>query len=487
MPLSDIRKIRLKMRSSMQARSVNPYPVSVTRTHTSAEAHGEFNKLSGEAKEVFLAGRVMSLRGHGGSTFCNIRDGSGQFQVYAKRDVLGAVAYEEFLEYVDIGDIIEARGVLFTTKKGEETLEIKGVKVLTKTLLPLPEKWHGLQDVEERFRKRYLDILMNEKVRRIFKTRSAIIKSARAFLDAEGFMEVETSILQPIPGGASARPFKTHLNALGMDLYLRVAPELDLKKLLVGGYEKVYEIGRSFRNEGMDYAHNPEFTSLEFYYAYTDYKELMQFSEKLFVHIFQTLGVYPDFTHEDVHVNLEVPWPRVEFTALFQKYLDIDYESLSRDALAAEAETLGIKVERHLNKGQIGDLMYKKACRPKLIKPTFVIHHPTELAPLAKPLPDNPKYDARFQLIINGWEIVNAFSELNDPILQREYFAQQEEQRRGGDEEAQRLDETFLEALEYGMPPAAGFAFGVDRLTALLTNSHSLREVILFPTMKPKK
>jgi len=257
--------------------------------------------------------------------------------------------------------------------------------------------------------------------------------------------------------------------------------------LLVGGFEKVYEIGRSFRNEGMDYAHNPEFTSLEFYWAYADYKQLMKFSEKLFVHIFKAIGIYSKFEHEGKKISLKTPWPRVEFTALLQKYLDIDYESLNRDTLAKKARGLGITVEKHLNKGQVADLLYKKACRPHIQNPTFIIHHPTELAPLAKPLPDNPKYDARFQLIINGWEIVNAFSELNDPVLQEEFFEAQESQRKKGDEEAQRLDETFIEALEYGMPPAAGFAFGVDRLTALLTNSHSLREVILFPTMRPRK
>ena len=487
MALKDLRKIRLEKARALKRGGTDPYPVSSKRTHTLADVHGNFQKLLGSAKEVTLAGRLMTLRGHGGSTFADIRDESGKFQIYAKEDVLGKKAYQEFLEYFDIGDIVQARGTLFKTKKGQETLQLRGIKILTKALLPLPEKWHGFKDVEERYRKRYLDLLMNEDVRDIFYARNTIIKSAREFLDSNGFMEVETSILQPIPGGASARAFKTHLNALDMDLYLRVAPELDLKKLLVGGFEKVYEIGRSFRNEGMDHVHNPEFTTLEFYWAYADYKELMKFSEKLFVHIFRALNVYPNLEHEGKAVNLKVPWPRVEFTALFAKYADIDYESLNRDALAGKAKAMGIEVEKHLNKGQVADLIYKKAIRPKIKNPTFVIHHPTELAPLAKPLPDNPAYDARFQLIIDGWEVVNAFSELNDPILQREFFESQEKQRKGGDEEAQRLDESFLEALEYGLPPSAGFAFGVDRLTALLTNSHSLREVILFPTMRPKK
>lgn len=486
MVLKDLRKIRLEKRDALKRRGVDPYPISSKRTHRLAEARKDFSRLRRTAKEIILAGRLMTLREHGGSAFGDIRDETEKFQIYAKEDILGRNAYREFLEYFDIGDIVQARGVLFKTKKGEKTLELRNIKILAKALRPLPEKWQGLKDVEERYRKRYLDLLMNRDVRDTFLARNTIIKSTREFLDTNGFTEVETSILQPIPGGASARPFKTHLHALDMDLYLRVAPELDLKKLLVGGFEKVYELGRSFRNEGIDHAHNPEFTSLECYLAYADYKQLMKFSEKLLVHIFKSLGIYPTLGYEGEAINLKVPWPRVEFTALFEKYMDIDYETLNRDALAKKASAIEVDVEKHLNKGQIADLIYKKAIRPKIKNPTFVIHHPTELAPLAKPLPDNPKYDARFQLIIDGWEIVNAFSELNDPITQREFFKAQEEQRRGGDAEAQRLDESFIEALEYGLPPSAGFAFGVDRLTALLTNSHSLREVILFPTMRPK-
>lgn len=486
MALKDIRENRIDKRLRLKTLKFEPYPIYLKRTHSAQAAHTNFKKLAVLGKEITLAGRLMTLRRHGGATFADIRDGSGSFQIYAKRDVLGEKSYNEFVEYFDIGDFAEARGILFTTKRGEETLEIRSIKMLAKSLRPLPEKWHGLKDAEERFRKRYLDILMNEDVRRIFETRSSIIKATRDFLIKNGFIEVETSILQPIPGGASARPFKTHLNALRMDLYLRVAPELDLKKLLVGGFEKVFEIGRSFRNEGIDHAHNPEFTSLEFYWAYSDYKEVMKFSEKLFVYIFKAIGMYPNLTHEGKSIDLKTPWPRVEFTTLFKKYLNIDYESVNRDALMSYAQTLGVEPDKHLNKGQVADLIYKKAIRPKLEAPTFVIHHPAELAPLAKPLFDNPKYDARFQLIIGGWEIVNAFSELNDAILQREFFEEQEKQRKRGDEEAQRLDETFIEALEYGLPPSTGFAFGVDRLTALLTNSHSLREVILFPTMRPR-
>ena len=487
MALKDIRENRLGKRLRLKNADIDAYPLYLKRTHTIGDVRTDFKKLSDSEKEVIIVGRIMTFREHGGSTFCDVRDGTGDFQIYVKEDVLGEEAYNEFLKYFDIGDFVEVRGILFTTKRGQESLEVRDIKMLSKSLLPLPEKWHGLQDVEERYRKRYLDILMNEDVKKIFKTRSAIVSATREFLEKNGFMEVETSILQPIPGGATAKPFKTHLNALDMDLYLRVAPELDLKKLLVGGFEKVFEIGRSFRNEGMDSSHNPEFTSLEFYWAYVDYKEVMKFSEKLFAHIFKAAGAYPKLDVEGQSIDLKAPWPRIEFTALFKKYLDIDYESINRNILSDRAKDLGIKVANHLNKGQVADLIYKKAIRPKIQEPTFIIHHPTELAPLAKPLPDNPKYDARFQLVIAGWEIVNAFSELNDAVLQREFFEEQEKQGKQGDEEAQRLDETFIEALEYGLPPATGFAFGMDRLTALLTNSHSLREVILFPTMRPKE
>lgn len=484
--ISAIRGVRLEKLKALQKAGILPYPLGVKRTHSIAEVLHKFPALAHTEKEIILAGRIRAMREHGGSTFFNLEDGSGILQAYLRKDRVGEHSYQSFLDVIDIGDFLQARGTVFTTKKGERTLQVADWKILAKSLLPLPEKWHGLQDVEERYRKRYLDLLMNKEVREVFEKRTAIIKATREFLDKAGFLEVETSILQPIPGGASARPFKTHLNALDMDLYLRVAPELDLKKLLVGGLEKVYEIGRSFRNEGMDHSHNPEFTSLEFYWAYADYKDLMKFSEKLFYHIFKKVKAYPTFVHEGKTIDLAIPWPRVEFTALLQKYLDIDYEAMNRDALAKKAQEFGIRVEEYATKGQIGDLLYKKACIPRITSPAFIIHQPLELTPLAKPLEEKPQYAARFQLVINGWEMVNAFSELNDPFMQRKAFEEQEKLLRSGDEEAQRLDESFVEALEYGMPPAAGFAFGVDRLAAFLGNVHSLRETILFPAMRPK-
>ncbi|MBI2463126.1 MAG: lysine--tRNA ligase [Candidatus Spechtbacteria bacterium] len=487
MALEDYQQSQLQKRHKMLSGGNLPYPIYTKRTHTVLEAQEGFKKLVDGEKEVVLTGRVLTMRRHGGATFGDIQDGTGTFQFFAGRDQLGAGKYDEIGDFVDVGDFIEIRGILFITKSGQQTLQVASLKVISKATRPLPEKWHGLQDVEERYRKRYLDLLMNGETRKVFEARSTIVKATREFLDGAGFMEVETSILQPIPGGASAKPFKTHLNALDMDLYLRVAPELDLKKLLVGGFEKVYEIGRLFRNEGMDFSHNPEFTALEFYWAYADYKELMKFSEKMFTHIFKKLGTYPKFEHEGKSINLETPWPRIEFTALLNRYLDIDYETLSRDALKKKAELLGIAVEEFATKGQIGDLLYKKACKPEIKNPTFIIHQPIELTPLAKALEDNPAYAARFQLVIDGWELVNAFSELNDPVLQRKAFEDQEDLHKRGDAEAQRMDESYVEAMEYGMPPAAGFAFGLDRLTAFITNTHSLREVILFPTMRQKK
>lgn len=483
---SEIRKVRLAKLKILEKAGEKAYPVFLKRTHTIEKALKEFSALSQSQKEVILAGRVRAMREHGGSTFLNLEDGSGTMQAYMKQDRMGEKAYQFFLETVDIGDFLQARGILFTTKRGEKTLEASDWSMLAKSILPLPEKWHGLQDVEERYRKRYLDLLMNKETRKAFQVRSLVVKAAREFLDKAGFTEVETSMLQPIPGGASAKPFTTHLNALDMDLYLRVAPELDLKKLLVGGFEKVYEIGRSFRNEGIDYSHNPEFTSLEFYWAYTDYKELMKFTEKLFVSIFKKLKTYPKFEHEGKSIDLSAPWPRIEFTSLLQKHLGFDYESLSRDALKKKAESLGIEVEEFATKGQIGDLLFKKACKQKITNPTFIIHQPLELTPLAKPLEENSVYAARFQLVIDGWEMVNAFSELNNPVLQRKAFEDQEQLLKKGDTEAQRMDESYVEAMEYGMPPSAGFGCGIDRLSAFLANAHSLREVILFPTMRPK-
>ncbi|OHA69022.1 MAG: lysine--tRNA ligase [Candidatus Wildermuthbacteria bacterium RIFCSPHIGHO2_02_FULL_49_12b] len=485
--LEEIRKARLKKLEKLQAAGLSAYPGELKRTHTVSQLIGEFSTLEKAKKEVIAVGRIKSLREHGGSTFFDIEDGTGAFQVYLKKDGIGESAYSLFLETFDIGDFAQVRGTLFSTKKGEKTLEAKDFTMLAKSLLPLPEKWHGLQDVEERYRKRYLDLLFNPEVKKKFEQRSKIVSSLREFLGKEGFMEVETPILQPLYGGAEAKPFTTHLNAFDMDMFLRIAPELYLKRLLVGGYEKVYEIGRIFRNEGVDRQHNPDFTELEFYWAYADYKDMMKLVEQLFAFVLKEVFGGATISYEGKEINFKVPFERIEYTALIKKFADVDIESSNKDALFKKAKELGVSVEKEMGKFQIADAIYKKFCLPKLWEPTFVIHHPAGSKPLAKELSSNPSQLASFQLIVAGWELINAFSEQNDPLKQKEVFEAQVAMRKEGMADAHPMDEDFIEALEYGMPPAAGFGMGIDRLTALLTDSHSLREVILFPTMKPKE
>jgi len=434
--LENIKKVRLEKLNNLQKAGINPYPAEVSRTHTNKEAFDNFTKLQKAKTKIILVGRIRSLREHGGSTFCHIEDGSAQIQIYFKKDKVGDKEYKTFLEDIDIGDFIEAKGILFLTKKGEKTLEVASWKILTKSLMSIPSEWYGLEDVEERYRKRYLDLILNKEIREKFVKRSEIISKIRKFLDENGFLEVETPILQTIAGGAKAKPFKTHLNSLDIDLYLRIAPELYLKRLLVGGFEKVYELGRNFRNEGMDREHNPEFTMLEFYAAYWNYETMMDFTEELL------------------------------------KFLD---SKIFKGKFKREeyAKIVGKKDEKEVF--------------PKIKEPTFVINHPMEISPLSKKLEKDPRRVARFQLIVDGLEIANGFSELNDPLDQKERFKLQEIERRGGSEEAHPYDKDFIEALEYGMPPAAGIGIGIDRLVTLLTDSKTLRETILFPTMKPKE
>jgi len=492
--INELRKIRLKKLEAIKKALINPYPEKTKRTHKVNEALKDFNKLSRSKKEVILVGRIRSLREHGACAFLHIEDGSssspqdglGKIQVFFRKDRLGERGYKFFLDNFDIGDFIEVRGILFKTKKGEKTIDAADFKMLAKSLLPLPEKWHGLKDVEEKFRKRYLDLIFNPEIKKKFEVRTRIIKEIREFLEKEGFLEVETPILQPIYGGAKAKPFKTHLNALNIDLYLRIALELYLKRLLVGGFEKVYEIGKCFRNEGIDRAHNPDFTMLEFYWAYADYKALMKLTEKMLGAIVKKIFGKLEIAYEGKKINLKSPWPRIEFSQLVRKYTKINLEEINLEALRKEAQKLKVDFEKAADKAQIADEIYKKFCRPKIWQPVFVIHYPLGFQPLAKALEGNPKKLANFQLVIGGMEFCNAFSELNDPIEQRKRFEEQEKLFKQGLEEAQRMDEDFLEALEYGLPPAAGFGMGIDRLVALLTDSHSLREVILFPTMRPK-
>lgn len=482
----EIRKNRIKKEKAIKGAGFLAYPIKTKRSHTIKEALKNFTGLSGKKKEIVLVGRIRLLRIHGGATFLQFEDGTGKIQAFFKKDRLGEKGYKFFLDNFDIGDFVEVRGTLFKTKKGERTIKASDFKMLAKSLLPLPEKWHGLKEMEERYRKRYLDLIFNLKVKRKFEIRSKIIKEIRKFLDEEGFLEVETPILQPIYGGARAKPFKTHLNALDIDLYLRISLELYLKRLLVGGFEKVYEIGKCFRNEGIDRSHNPDFTMFEFYWAYADYKDMMRLTERMFEYIVKRLFKRLKIKYEGREIDFKAPWPRVEFSHLIKKETRINLEEVNKEKLAKKARELGVKLEKGLPKSEIADEIFKKVCRPKIWQPTLVIHHPLGFQPLAKALEKEPHKLANFQLVVAGWEIINAFSELNDPIEQRGRFKEQENLYKAGFKEAQRMDEDFLEALEYGMPPAAGFGMGIDRLVALLTNSHSLRETILFPTMKPK-
>ncbi len=482
----NIRKIRVKKLQSLRVSGMAPFPSNTRRNMEIAKAIESFDVLAGSNKEVILAGRIKLIRVHGGSTFLDLADGTGDMQAYFKKDRLGEEGYKFFLDNFDLGDFIEIKGNLFETKKGEKTLEVSDFKMLAKSLRPLPEKWHGLKDTEERYRKRYLDLIFNKEIKDNFAKRSAVIKEIRRFLEGEGFLEVETPILQPLYGGARAQPFKTHMNALDMDLYLRVSPELYLKRLLIGGFEKVYEIGKCFRNEGVDRSHNPDFTVLEFYWAYADYKDLMKLTEKMFTSVAEKVFNKVKFTYEGQEIDLTAPWPRMEFSHVLSRETGINIEEINRDALAKEAKALGIALEKNSPKFEIADEIFKKVCRAKIQQPTFIIHYPKGFQPLAKSLENQPDKLANFQLVAAGWEMLNAFSELNDPVEQKKRFEEQENLYKGGFGEAQRMDKDFIKALEYGMPPAAGFGMGLDRFTALLTGSHSLREVILFPTMKPK-
>ncbi len=486
MALDDLRKTRLEKLEKLQKAGIDPYPARSSRTHNTAQAVADFDELSSKEVAVILTGRIMAKREHGGSTFLDINDSSGQIQLFLKKDAVGDKEYDFFLETVDVGDFIEAGGTLFKTKKEEKTLEVNAYKLLAKSLLPLPEKWHGLQDVEERYRKRYLDLVFNPESKAKLRVRSNIIEHLRQYLINVGFLEVETPILQTLYGGANAKPFKTHLNTLNLDLYLRIAPELYLKRLLIGGFEKIFEIGRNFRNEGMDREHNPEFTMLEFYAAYWDYEKAMEFVESMLEHIVDKSfgGTRIEFQGKEIH--FVKPYTRISFNDLFKKYSGLDYDEAGENELKEKAKELGIKIEKSMTKGNLGDEIYKKIARPNIISPTFVINHPIEISPLAKKLNDDPHHVARFQLVVGGMEVVNAFSELNDPVDQRERFEIQEKNARKGNEESQRFDEDYIEAMEYGMPPAAGVGVGVDRLIALLTDSHSVREIIMFPLMKPR-
>ena len=486
MSLEDIKQSRLEKLELLKKAGVDPYPAKSWRTHEIRQALENFEKLSEEKGRIVLVGRVMAKREHGASVFLDLQDVSEQIQVYFKKDVVGDYDYELFSKTVDIGDFIEVSGFLFKTKKEEKTLEVEKYRMLTKSLLPLPEKWHGLQDVEERFRKRYLDLIFNPEVKEKFEMRSKIIQTLRDFMVKNEFMEVVTPTLQPLYGGASARPFKTHMHDLDIDLYLRVAPELYLKRLLVGGFEKVFEFTTNFRNEGMDRDHNPEFSALEFYAVYKDLEWLLSFTEEIFENLLVQIFGRAKIKYEDKEIDFSRPFKKAKFNDLLKKHCGVNYETSDEDELWSQAEKLNVKIEKKVAKPGLADELFKKVVRPKLIEPIFVTDWPADVLPLAKKI-DNSDFVGAFQFFAGGNELIKAFQELNDPLDQRARFEVQENRRAKGDEEAQRMDEDFVQALEYGMPPAAGWGLGIDRLVAMLTNSHSIREVILFPLMRPKK
>lgn len=482
--IDEIRQNRIEKAQKIKESGINPYPIEIKRTHEIKKAIEEFDSLTKEEKEVILVGRIRTIRVHGSLAFIDFEDGTGKIQGLFAKDKMGENNYQAFLEMFDVGDFVQIRGTLFETKRGEKTIQVVDCKMISKSLRPLPEKWHGLKDVEERYRKRYLDLIFSPEVKDKFIIRSKFIKELRNFLNNEGFLEVETPILQLLYGGARAKPFKTHLNAMDLDVYLRISPELYLKRLLVGGFEKVYEIGKCFRNEGIDKMHNPDFTMIEFYWAYADYKQLMKMTERLFETILTNILGTTEVKYGEDILSFKGEWERIEFFTLLEKYTGIKYEEINEEALLKKAKELGVEIPDGADKPNIADEIYKKFCRPKIIQPTFVIHHPKGFQPLAKSL-EGEKL-ASFALVIAGAEVINAFSELNDSMEQEERLKTQEKLFSGGFEEAQRSDEDFVEALEYGMPPAAGFGMGIDRIVSMITDSQSLREVIIFPLMKDK-
>lgn len=462
----------------------NPY--EVVRYDKDAYAEGiKENYADYEGKEVSLAGRMVSKRIMGKASFAHLLDCTGSIQLYVSRDDLGEESYAAFKK-TDIGDIIGVKGIVFTTRMGETSVHCKSVELLSKSLLPLPEKYHGLKDTDLRYRQRYVDLIANPEVKKTFVTRSRIISGIRAYLDAQGFIEVETPILNTIAGGASARPFITHHNTLDIDMYMRIAPELYLKRLIVGGFEKVYELGRMFRNEGMDTRHNPEFTMIEMYQAYTDFHGMMDLTENIFGYIADTVIGSRKITYQGEEIDLSSPWKRITMIDAVREYVGIDFEATEdMDQLKAQAKKAGVEFDDDITWGKLLYECFDQKVEDKLVQPTFVYDYPVDVSPLAKRKPTDKRMTERFEFFITGKEFGNAFSELNDPIDQKERFMAQVREREKGDDEAQMMDEDYVNALMYGMPPTGGLGIGVDRMVMLFTDAASIRDVLLFPTMKP--
>ena len=487
--VNQLLQVRYDKLHELQANGKDPFVITkYDVTNHSADIREQYDELEG--KEVSLAGRMMFKRVMGKASFCNIQDIKGRMQIYVARDDIGEDSYKDFKKY-DVGDILGVRGIVFTTKTGEISVHAKEVVLLSKSLQILPEKFHGLTDTDTRYRQRYVDLIMNEDVKDTMIKRSKVISSIRRFLDAQNFIEVETPMLVSNAGGAAARPFETHYNALNEDVKLRISLELYLKRLIVGGLERVYEIGRVFRNEGVDTRHNPEFTLMELYQAYTDYHGMMDLTEKLFRYVAQEVNGSLTLTYGEHTMDLSRPFERITMVDAVKKYANVDFNEIKDTEEAKKvADEHHVEYEPHHKKGDILSLFFETYVEEHLIQPTFVMDHPIEISPLTKKKPENPEYTERFEFFMNGWEMANAYSELNDPEDQRKRFEAQEELFAAGDDEANHTDEDFLNALAVGMPPTGGIGYGIDRMTMLMTNSPAIRDVILFPTMKtldPKK
>ncbi len=487
--LEEIKQARIEKLHKLESAGMNPYPAHTNQDFEISEVIKNFTKLSKtKTKQYSLVGRVLSLRPQGGLVFFHFSDGTGKFQALLKKgENITDEDFDLFVDTVDIGDFVEVKGTLFVTKREEKTVQVHTWRMLSKSLRPLPEKWHGLTDIEERFRKRYLDTLMSDEVKERFLLRSKVIRLIRDFYNDSGYIEVDVPTLQPLAGGATAQPFKTHHNALDVDFFLTIAQELYLKELLAGGFTKVYEIGKRFRNEGIDTTHNPEFTMLESNEAYADADSQRDFIEKLFKDV--TKGVFGglSFEYDGQIIDLKPKFAVVTFYDLLRRFALISNpESITRDEAAITAQRLGIKVDPSEALEKILDNIYKKTARPKLIQPTFIIHYPVSFNPFAKRLPDDNTLIDRFQLVIGGAELVNAFSELNNPLDQKERYLEQDKKGKDGESEISPSDQEYLEAMEHGMPPNGGIGIGIDRLVMLLTNTKNIKEVILFPTLKPK-
>jgi len=483
--INELMRVRREKLAAIEAKGIEPFARKYNVTHHAIEIVTDFEKLEGQS--VQLAGRIMAVRGHGKTSFVNVMDKSGNIQVYFRQDVIGESQYEIF-KLLDIGDMIGIEGHVFKTQRGEISVKISSFEILAKSLRPLPEKWHGLKDVETRYRQRYLDLIVNPEVRKTFVTRSKIIKSLRRILDGRDYLEVETPMMHPIAGGAAARPFTTHHNALDMDLYMRIAPELYLKRLIVGGFERVYEVGRVFRNEGIDIRHNPEFTIAELYQAYADYQDIMCLTEEIVSGIaVEVLGT-TQVVYQGQEINFSPPWNRITMPEAVKQYTNVDFNMVTTiEEARAAADSLGVKYEKKHGIGGILNNIFEDKVEEHLIQPTFIIGHPTEISPLAKRNKDNPEITDRFEVFVFGRELANGFSELNDPIDQEGRFNSQVQQRESGDAEAHMMDHDYINALEYGLPPTGGLGIGIDRLVMFFTDSYSIRDVLLFPHMRHKE